>query len=94
MWQVSITELSKQINAPWLIGVVAVVIVLSGMAVDALTTYYNNDFTEEACKGTGITRQLKAQKNEDYEGEYFFEEEIEAEEADEFEGGDEEGDEA
>lgn len=37
-----------------------------------LITYYNNDYTEAACYGTGITRQLKAEMREDYEGERFF----------------------
>ncbi len=74
MWQVSISELSKQLNAPWLIAVCAVVIVVSGLVVDALTTYYNNDYTEEACKGTGLTRYLKEQKKADYVGDIFFDE--------------------
>ena len=39
-----------------------------------VNTYYNNDYTPEACIGTGLTRQLKAEK-EDYIGEKFFEEE-------------------
>lgn len=38
----------------------------------ACATYFNNDYTEEACIGTGITRQLKAEKKEDYIGDYFF----------------------
>ena len=38
-----------------------------------LITYYNNDYTEEACIGTGITRQLKAEKKDDYIGDIFFE---------------------
>jgi len=42
-----------------------------------VNTYYNNDYTPEACEGTGLTRQLKAEKQEDYFGEYFFEEEQE-----------------
>lgn len=70
-WQVSINELSKQLNAPWLIAVCAVVIVASGIIVDILTTYYNNDYTEEAAQGTGLTRQLKEQKKDGYVGEYF-----------------------
>jgi hypothetical protein len=37
-----------------------------------INTWYNNDFTEEACIGTGITRQLKAEGKEDYFGDYFF----------------------
>ena len=34
-------------------------------------TYFNNDYTEEACIGTGLTRQLKAQKKDGYIGEVF-----------------------
>ena len=49
-------------------------------------TYYNNDYTNEACIGTGVTRQLKLQQNADYVGEYFFEEEnLEDEEEEEIE---------
>ena len=36
--------------------------------------WFNNDYTEEACLGTALTRQLKAEKSEDYIGDYFFEE--------------------
>jgi len=36
-----------------------------------LITYCNNDYTEEACAGTGLTRHLKALKDEDYVGEDF-----------------------
>lgn len=43
--------------------------------------WYNNDFTKEACIGTGITRQLKAEKKNDYIGDYFFDED--GEDADE-----------
>lgn len=39
-----------------------------------VNTYYNNDYTEEACVGTGLTRQLKAEAKADYNGEVFFEE--------------------
>jgi hypothetical protein len=41
--------------------------------VVALTTYYNQDFTPEACQGTGLTRQLKAEKKAGYIGEKFGE---------------------
>ena len=41
-----------------------------------INTWYNNDFTEEACIGTGITRQLKAEKKEGYIGDRFFDEEF------------------
>lgn len=39
-----------------------------------VNTYYNNDYTEEGAIGTGLTRQLKAEMKDDYEGERFFEE--------------------
>ena len=35
-------------------------------------TYYNNDYTEEACIGTGITRQLKAEHDAEYIGDIFY----------------------
>lgn len=41
----------------------------------ACATYFNNDYSEEACIGTGVTRQLKAEKRDDYVGDYFFAEE-------------------
>lgn len=37
-------------------------------------TWFNNDYTEEACRGTALTRQLKAEKSEEYIGDYFFSE--------------------
>lgn len=39
-----------------------------------VNTYYNNDYTPEACEGTGLTRQLKAEKKEGYNGEIFHDE--------------------
>lgn len=39
-----------------------------------VNTYYNNDYTPEACEGTGLTRQRKAEKNSNYYGEKFTEE--------------------
>lgn len=41
-----------------------------------VNTYYNNDYTPEASIGTGLTRQLKAEKENDYYGERFFEDEV------------------
>lgn len=52
------------------------------VAAAAIAFWYNNDFTEEACIGTGITRQLKAEKKESYFGDFFYTEE-EKEEAEE-----------
>lgn len=34
--------------------------------------YFNNDFTPEACIGTGITRQLKLEKQDGYVGDSLF----------------------
>lgn len=70
--QVAISQLGDMLGVPWLAVVCAIIVVLLGLVVDALTTYYNNDYTEEACIGTGITRQLKAENSEDYIGDKFF----------------------
>lgn len=75
MWEVSIAKLSEQLHIPWLIALCAIIIVLSGLATDFLTTYFNNDYTKEACEGTGITRQKKAEKKKGYIGDQFFTEE-------------------
>lgn len=40
-------------------------------------TYYNNDYTVEAAIGTGITRQLKAEKIDGYVGDVFYEDDDE-----------------
>lgn len=45
-----------------------------------VNTYYNNDYSEEACIGTGITRQLKAEQKPDYVGERMYTELKEPEE--------------
>lgn len=37
--------------------------------VIAVNNYYNNQYTEEACKGTGLTRQLKKHPDDIYETE-------------------------
>lgn len=50
-----------------------VVSIILNFVVVACVTYYNNDYTKEACLGTGLTRQLKAEKKPDYVGEVFFE---------------------
>lgn len=51
------------------------------VAAAAIAFWYNNDFTEEATIGTGVTRQLKIEKQEGYIGDRFFtdDEEVEAE---------------
>ena len=48
--------------------------VVANFIIVFCATYFNNDYTEEACQGTGLTRQLKAEKKEDYNGEVFNDE--------------------
>lgn len=72
VWQVAINELGEMIGTKWLAIICAVLIVLFGLLVDVLTTYFNNDYTEEGCKGTAVTRQMKAEQKDDYIGERFF----------------------
>jgi hypothetical protein len=72
MWQVSIGELGKLLDAPWIAVAVAVVIVLCGLIVDAITTYFNNDYTEVAAKHTAEMRQHKAELDPNYKGDRFF----------------------
>ena len=49
-----------------------VVSLIALIIVGAAGFYYNNDFTEEACFGTGITRQMKAEKDPNYAGDRMF----------------------
>jgi len=53
----------------------SVITILSDFIVSFVTTYYNNDYTVEACIGTGITRQLKMEASGDSTGEDFFSDE-------------------
>ena len=46
--------------------------VLANFVIVFCATWFNNDYTEEACIGTGVTRQLKAESKEEYVGDYFF----------------------
>lgn len=47
--------------------------VVANFVIVFCATWFNNDYTEEACIGTGLTRQLKAANADDYVGEDFFE---------------------
>ena len=42
----------------------------------AVGYYYNEDFSEAACHGTGVTRQIKREENQNYIGERFYTESI------------------
>ena len=46
-------------------------LVVSLLAI-VYTGWKNHDFTKEACIGTGITRQLKAEQEDGYVGDYFY----------------------
>ena len=49
-----------------------IVSVVLNFIIVACATYYDNDYSEEACIGTGVTRQRKAESKEDYFGDRFF----------------------
>ena len=51
-----------------------------------INTYYNNDYTEEACIGTGMTRLLKEQKKLEQKGGNIIGEDFGEDLNDEFEG--------
>ena len=59
--------------------------VILNFIIVACVTWFNNDYTEAACIGTAVTRQIKAECTEGYVGDYFFTEELpdESEEEDE-----------
>lgn len=46
--------------------------VIANFIIVFCATYFNNDYSEEACIGTGMTRQLKAEKKQDYVGDFFY----------------------
>lgn len=54
-----------------------IISVIVNALIVGINTYFNNDYTEEAAIGTGITRQLKAEKQADYVGEYFYQDSYE-----------------
>lgn len=82
VWQTVVDGFgNKTVSLVW-----AVLIILFGWLVDFATTWYNNDFTEAGSIGTGVTRQIKKELEEDYVGDRFFTEAIkEVEEEDEHE---------
>lgn len=59
---------NDKLNAIWMIFTI-----ISDFIVSALTTYYNNDYTEIASIKTGEMRQAKQESSPDYVGEEFFE---------------------
>lgn len=63
-----------QFNNPKLDLIYKILSVIANFIIVFCATYFNNDYSEEACIGTGITRQLKSEKKEGYCGEIFFDE--------------------
>lgn len=49
-----------------------IVSIILNFVIVAIATYFNNDYTEIAALKTGEMRQAKAEKNTDYVGERFF----------------------
>lgn len=50
-----------------------IISVILNFIIVACVTWYNNDYTEEACEGTGLTRALKAEEAEEEEEQFFIE---------------------
>ena len=72
-------------SSPTLDFIYKVASVVLNFIIVFCATYYNNDYSEEACIGTGITRQLKAEQKPDYVGERMYTELKEPEVGDEHE---------
>ena len=64
-----------QFHNPTVDLIYRVLSVVANFVIVFCATWFNNDYTEEACMGTGVTRQLKAEQCADYIGDYFFDEE-------------------
>lgn len=52
-----------QFHNPTLDLIYRVMSVVLNFVIVACVTYFNNDYTPEGAEGTGLTRQLKRQKN-------------------------------
>lgn len=64
-----------QFHNPTLDLAYRIVSVVLNFIIVACVTWFNNDWTEEACEGTALTRYLKDIQNEEYVGENFLDEE-------------------
>lgn len=65
-----------EFNSPELTKIYHIISFIFMVAVLFINTYYNNDYTEEGCQGTGLTRLLKKQKNDpNFMAEDFFSDE-------------------
>ncbi len=50
-----------------------IISVILNFIIVACVTWYNNDYTEAACEGTGYTRMLKTEEPEEDEESFFLE---------------------
>ena len=53
-----------QFNNPKLDLAYKIISVILNFIIVACVTWFNNDYTPEACEGTGLTRMLKAEEDE------------------------------
>ncbi len=72
----AVAAFSEQYHIGWLVFVWAIFTLLCNFVVDTITTYYNNDYTEEGENGTNMTRELKiiSEFGEDFEVPDYVEE--------------------
>lgn len=50
-----------------------IISVILNFIIVACVTWFNNDYTEAACEGTGLTRALKTGEEEEEEEDFFIE---------------------
>lgn len=48
-----------------------IVSIILNFIIVALVTWFNNDYTEEACRATGLMRQCKEIERAEYDGETY-----------------------
>jgi len=59
VWQKVYEVVLEAVNEEWIAALCATIIAALVLAVDAYTTYKNNDYTEAGAIGTSVTRKLK-----------------------------------
>lgn len=59
VWKVVFEFVLAEVGEVWIAALVATIIACIVIAVDAWTTYYNNDYSPEASIGTDVTHKLK-----------------------------------
>ena len=59
VWQTVFAGVLSMLGEVWVAAIVATVVSLFVLGVDAVTTYFNNDYTQEGAIGTSVTRDLK-----------------------------------